>query len=349
MERHGLAFAALLGALALAAPAAAQDVAAAEALFNRGFADMKEGRFETGCPALSESYRLDPRPGTLFTLAECEAKRGRVASAVTRYGDYLALFSRLSPEAQSKQKGREKIAADKKALLAPEVPELTLALPPDAPPGTVVKRDDAVVADAALGIALPIDPGEHRVTTQAPGGSVTELRVTVAKGEKKKLTLQVKGAPPASSGASPSDAAPPSSAPPPVAPPPDTGSSGQRTGAFVAGGVGAAGLIVGGVMGGLALGQKAKVDQHCAALVCDHEGQLAVGSGRSFALVSSIGVGVGIAGIGAAVILYLTAPSRPKQAGRGAPPPDSAPARRVNVGVWSAGYDGTAVGMQGVW
>lgn len=341
MGRHRLAIASFLGALALAAPAAAEDVAAAEALFNRGLADMKEARFETGCPALSESYRLDPRLGTLFTLAECEAKRGRIATAVTRYGDYLALFSRLPREAQAKQKGREKIAAEKKALLAPAVPELTLALPPDAPRGTVVKRDDAVLADAALGIALPIDPGEHLVTTQAPGGQVTELRITVAQGEKKQLTLQVKAAP------LPENRPP--VAPAPVASAPSTGSSGQRIGAYVVGGVGVAGLILGGVTGGLAIGQKAKVDQRCVNLVCDHEGKLAVDSGRTFALVSSIGVGVGAAGLGAAVILFLTAPSPARQAGRRALPPGGAPARRVNVGVWAAGNEGTAVGVQGVW
>ena len=68
MGRHRLAAAYLLGMTAIAAPAAAQDVASAEALFDRGLAGMRAGNYEVGCPALSESYRLDPRPGTLFTL-----------------------------------------------------------------------------------------------------------------------------------------------------------------------------------------------------------------------------------------------------------------------------------------
>jgi hypothetical protein len=347
MGRHRLAVASLLGALMLAAPAAAQDVAAAEALFNRGLADMQAGRFETGCPALSESYRLDPRPGVLFTLAECEAKRGRIATAVTRYSDYLALFSRLSPEAQAKQKGREKIAADKKAQLTPEIPELTLLLPPDAPRGTVIKRDDAVLSDAALGISLPIDPGAHVVTTQAPGGPLTELRISIGKGEKKRITLQVKDAPaaPPSAGAS---VTAPSDASSSLATPPDGGSSGRRTGAFIAGGVGVAGLVLGGVMGALALGDKGKADEHCPKLVCDHEGILAVNRGRTFALVSSISVGVGVAGIGAAAVLFLTAPS-PKLASRRDPRPGGAPSRKVSAGVWSAWNGGTVAGIQGVW
>src|SRR4051794_16280293 len=69
--------------------AAAQDIAAAEALFESGLADMQAGRYETGCKALAESQRIDPRGGTLFTLATCEARWGRIATAVTRFGDYL--------------------------------------------------------------------------------------------------------------------------------------------------------------------------------------------------------------------------------------------------------------------
>src|SRR5262245_22382355 len=222
-------------ALALTCPAMAGDVAAAEALFNRGVADMKAKKFETACPAIEESYRLDPRPGTLFTLAECEAKRGRVATAVTRYGDYLALFSRLPPDQQNQQKGRRKIATEKKAELLPEAPEITLTLPPDAPRGTVIKRDDAVLSEAALGVALPIDPGDHVVTTQAPGGDVTETKITLQRREKKQIVLKVKAAAsaPSTASATPSASAAPTSAPPP----PDTRSSGQRTAAFVVGGV----------------------------------------------------------------------------------------------------------------
>ena len=83
--------------LVISAPAtaAAQDLAAAEALFSKGLADMEAGRYDAACPAIGESYRLDPRGGTLFTLAECEAKAGKIATAVARYDD--ALFDRADP------------------------------------------------------------------------------------------------------------------------------------------------------------------------------------------------------------------------------------------------------------
>src|SRR5438477_5379956 len=94
--------------ISISTRALAQDLAAAEALFNKGLADMQAGHYDTGCPSIAESYRLDPRPGTLFTLAECEAKGGKLATAVARYEDYLQLFARLTPDQQAKQKGRER-------------------------------------------------------------------------------------------------------------------------------------------------------------------------------------------------------------------------------------------------
>jgi len=66
-----------------------QDSAASEALFNKGVGDMEAGNYQSACPALAESNRLDPRAGTLFALAECEAKIGtpaRLDRSAFRFG-----------------------------------------------------------------------------------------------------------------------------------------------------------------------------------------------------------------------------------------------------------------------
>src|SRR5262245_36397156 len=102
----------LAGGLALIVcrAALAQEAGAADALYERGLADMKDGRYETGCPALAESYRMEPKPGALFTLATCESRWGRLATAVAHYDEYLRLFARLSPQEQAKQRGRDQVA-----------------------------------------------------------------------------------------------------------------------------------------------------------------------------------------------------------------------------------------------
>jgi hypothetical protein len=340
----------LLWPLALSAPAWAQDVATAEALFSRGMADMDAGRYETGCKAIAESQRLDPRPGTLFTLAVCETQWGKIATAASHYGDYLSLYERLTPDQKARQKTRPKEAKAQREALLPLVPELTVVLPPGAPAGTVVKRNGAVMADAALGIGLPVDPGEHVVTTQVPGGPVGEQRITLGKGEKKQLTLEVK--PALEVEALPAKTEPVKAQPvntEPQSPQTPEGPDGRRIATYVIGGVGVAGLVLGGVMGGLTLGKKGTIADHCGtkvgskdATACDPTGLDAASSGKTLALVSTIGFGVGLAGIGTAAVLLLTEPKRAK-------PADTASRRWITAGVLEAGPAGAMVGARGGW
>jgi hypothetical protein len=81
------------------------------ALFDRGLSDMQAHRYATGCPALAESYRLDPHAGGLFTLAECENQWGKIASAIADYDTFLDLLAHLPAADRAKQQDRAKIAA----------------------------------------------------------------------------------------------------------------------------------------------------------------------------------------------------------------------------------------------
>ncbi|HMI89052.1 MAG TPA: hypothetical protein VK550_33470 [Polyangiaceae bacterium] len=294
-----------------AGSACAQEDAAAEALFNKGLSEMEAGRFETACPTLKESQRLDPRMGTLFTLAECEAKGGMIASAVAHYDEYLRLFGRLTPAQKAAQAGREKVSAAQKAALSPQVPYVTLLLR-DAPAGTTVKWDDMVFHLPALGVPLPVNPGDHVVTTQAPGSASSVTRVTLEKAERKQVELKI-GAP--SSGIA-------KTAPSPVAPSParpsgapaaaeaDAGSSenSRRVWVYGAAGLGVAGLVVGSITGAVVLGKKGTVDDNCEGTRCNAAGKEAADSAQTLGLVSTIGFGVGIAGLATATVLFFTEP-----------------------------------------
>lgn len=316
----------LLG-VAIASPAGAQAVALAESHFNRGLAEMLAGRYDTGCPALAESHRLDPRAGRLFTLAECEAKWGRIAAAVAHYNDYLALYSRLPVAEQAQQAERSRIAREQRDALAPLVPQLTLSLPPDAPPGTIVQRDGITLQRPSLGVALPVDPGEHLVTTQAPSGPVTEIRFTIEPSESKTIELEVKPPPPPAAPRSADSAAPPTASPATTAPLPTSEAAqgldedrggGRRALVYVAGGLGLAGLIAGGVTGGLALDASSVASDNCddvqpGVARCNETGKDAGDRAKTLGLVSTIGLGAGAALVGVATLLFLTEPSPAKQ------------------------------------
>ncbi|WP_437652621.1 hypothetical protein [Sorangium sp. So ce1182] len=302
--------------VAIAAPASAQTdaVAMAESLFVRGRADMLAGRYQTGCPALAESHRLDPRPGRLFTLAECEARRGRVATAVARYNDYLALYSRMSEAEQIKQHERYRLSLEQRDALAPLVPHVTLSLPSGAPPGTVVQHDGITLERPSLGVALPVDPGEHVVTTQAPRGPVREVKFTIEASESRTLHLEVK-LPVTSQGPSVKQG---------VVPPGDrvadpasaSGPGGRRAVTYVTGGLAVSGLVLGSVTGWMALGESSRAARECSDIgpdvaECSPLGKAAGDRAKHLGLVSTIGFGAGGALAGAAVLLLLTEP-RPR-------------------------------------
>lgn len=292
-------------------------------LFDQGLADMQAGRYESGCRALAESYRLDPRPGTLFTLAECEAKRGKIASAVARYSDYLALHDKLPPDKRAKQLDRDKIAQKQRAALAPLIPELTLRLPEGAPPGVVVKQDDLVVEPSALDKPMALDPGEHVIVTRAPDGSETTLRVTLVAGEHRTVTLEVKRAP----GAAEVPA--------------------RRYVAYASGGIGVAGVGVGAVAGILMFTRKGTIEDNCRdsgpkVKVCNAAGAAAGESAKTLGAVSTVGLSVGVAALGVGLALLLTEPKAP-----------SAPASAVVTGLRAlmigAGPEGAMIGARGRW
>ena len=335
--------------VAWARPAAAQDLAAAEALFDKGIKEMEAGRFDAACPALAESQRLDPRPGTLFALADCQDRAGKIASAAALYNDYLRLVAQMTQASKLRHNDRVQVATARRAALAPEVPELTLVLPESAPKDVVITRDGTSFTATSLGIALPLDPGEHLVTTRVGDGPLVEQRITLGRGEKKTVTLEVKLPGPAPA-AVPAPSAPPSrpaAAPPPPrthAPPPigadaDSGMSGRRIGALVAGGIGVAGLALGGVTGAMALSKRSVIRAHCEGAVCDAEGKAAADAIQLPGTLSTIGFGVGAASVAAGLILWLTEPRGPEVG-------EAKPKLRAMV---DAGPAGAALGVKGVW
>lgn len=262
-----------------------------QAKFDLGVAEMEHGHFDVACPAIRESFEIEPLPGTLFALAECEAQWGRCATALARYEEYLAMVPTLSAAGQAKQRGRKKTAQAQITTLRAVTPRLTLMLPKGPSSGVVVTLDGKVLSDASLGVAIPLDPGEHLVTTRVEGAAPSETRVGLARGDIKSILLNVPRPAPV------------------VVPVPgvslEAGPSGKRVGAFVAGGLGVAGLVVGAVTGGLAISEKSAVNDGCSDLGCTPEGKAAADRLKRFGTASTIGFVLGSAALAVGTVLFV--------------------------------------------
>lgn len=281
------------------ASAQSADPAAAEALFREGRKLADAGDYAGACAKFSESERLEPAIGTVFNIGDCEERQGHLARAWTLYRQVV---QRLPPN-----DGRRVIAEKRVAALEPKLPRLSVRLQSGAPAGSRIERDGVELGSASLGSELPVDPGEHVVLVSAPGHETREFRVTMREAEV--LTLDVApGAPVTQRNAEP---------PPPPATSQPSSSSGQRTAGYVIGGLGLAGLVTGAIAGYLVLDAKSTVDEDCdAEKRCGPEGVDAAESGKTFGVVTTVGLAVGALGLGVGSYLVLSA--GPEREGHGA-------------------------------
>lgn len=144
----------------LAGGAKAQSVKSAEAdaLATQARTLMEAGRIQEACARFAESARVEPHTATMLGLAECSEKSGRLADAA----HYLRSAARsMKGEAAQGALGH----ADR---IEAKLPRLAVALPAPVD-GLEIRRDGVLVDPRELGVAEPVDAGEHTVSASAPG------------------------------------------------------------------------------------------------------------------------------------------------------------------------------------
>lgn len=270
--------AALVTSFALAstgAQAAGDNKAVAESLYQAGMKLMADGKDEEACPKLVESQRIDPASGTQLALAKCFDKTHKTASAWALYKDIAFAFKKNGNAAG------EKAANDKADELEKKLSKLQINAAGDAP-GLVIRRDNEEVGKAVLGTPIAVDPGPHVIEATAPGYQVWQTTVTIGK-ESDTQSVNI---------------------PALTAVPQKTSS--LRTVSYVVGGVGVAGLVVGGIFGGLASSAKSKLTTECPGNVCP-AGQPTddLNGAKSKALISTLGIAVGGAALATGVVLFI--------------------------------------------
>jgi hypothetical protein len=290
---HLSAFSAVFAALVSSTAALAQsrDPSAAEALFRSAREAMARGDFANACTRFAESYRLDPAPGTLLNVADCEEKQGKVASSFTHFSEAL--------EGLPKDDFRVAYAHERLRALEPRLPMLTVTVASDSA-GASITRDEVELRAGSFGIPLPVDPGTHVLAVHLEGRADTRQEVTVVVGQH--VTIELHAGSPTRVTASTTSEAPtyePSRAYP--------------IAAFAIGGAG----IATGIVTGLVF--KSAVDtyrQRCDRTGCEADGMSAASRARTMNVVSPIAFGIGAIGIATETYLLLTSKHEaPRRAG----------------------------------
>jgi hypothetical protein len=272
----------------------------------------------------------------LLNLADCYEHQGKTAQAYATFKDALDVARRDG------RNERVEFATQHLADLEKRVSRLSVVVRDAARvSGLQVTVDGTPLDTAAYGVALPVDPGSHLVRAEAPGKEPFEKSVDVPSTSAKQLELEV---PPLGDQAAASGAATVGAGPSPSG---DTGGS-QRSGpstartlGFVAGGFGIVSVGVGSFFGLKAFNRWDARNAACQG-GCTPEAKTASDDAQQAATISTIGFGVGVAALGAGLVLILTAPSSKE------PSPSSAHVGKVQVGVLS-GRDGAGLWLGSKW
>ncbi len=289
---------------------------AAQALFEEAMALRKKGAIADACSKLDESLRLDNASGTKFYLAECMEQTGKLASAWLLYTEVADAM------AASGQQKREVFARERVAALAPKLARLQINVPASARvPGLVVKRDGVALGQAQWSFAAPVDFGAHTVEVTAPNARPFTRTVDVLKqGVTVTVDVPSLGSPSNAADPAPTACAVTTSAPTAettAAPPPPPFFSGTFRPAGVAiAGLGAAGLVVGGVLGGLAIGKQNESNKGPCDLsrdVCSREGLALRADAITAATGSTVAFIAGGVLVAAGVVLVVLPGLRPAQ------------------------------------
>ena len=282
--------AAILACAALAAPRAAAAQTpnpAAVQLFEEGRKLLGEQKYAEACPKLAESQRLSPGVGTLLNLGKCYEALGKTASAWTSYKEAVFLGKKLNDD-------RVPLAEQNAAAIEPRLMRLQITMQGGDVAGLAVRRDDQDVGKGGFGTPIPVDPGDHIIEATAPGYSVWSTHaVTNRDGQTFTVTIPALVPKPADDTAA--------------------AASPLRPVAYAVGGVGVAGLIVGGVFGGLASSAASKVKNECPKNICSSAQQGDLSSANTKALVSTIGLSVGGAALATGVVLFVVSRSSAKK------------------------------------
>lgn len=293
MRRFRIALAIIL----LSSPALAEptedDKSLALTLFRRGRELMEAKRIDEACASFAESQRLDPGGGTLLNLAVCHEEQGRTATAWAEFSDGLALARR------DQRTDRVELAQTHMTALEPKLSRLVINAPSDA--ALRIVRNGGDVPAAALGIAVPVDPGRHVVEAFVGTNSVFRMEIDVgADGDRRVVDVVPSEAPRET----------PLRADPPVvttvqAEPPPRRSSLRPILGWTLVGAGAISIGTGTFFGIRALGEQSASDDGCRNGRCSSDAVERNDSAKTFADVSTATIALGALAVAAGIALIL--------------------------------------------
>ena len=236
-------------------------------------------------------------PTLTLGLARTQAKLGKYVAAQESYNRIIREWgSTASPPPAFK----DALDAAKAEVGPVSAKVASVVVTVEGPASPVVTIDGQAVPAAALGLKRPVDPGAHVVKASGEGFKPAEQPFKVAEGGSAEAKLKLEKA------ADVAVVTPPPAGTPTTEPPPEAGKKGgSKTLAFVAFGVGGAGLVVGSITGLIAIGKHGDLKDRCPGGTCPAEAQSDVDSYQTMGTLSTVGfIVAGVGAVAGTVLLF---------------------------------------------
>jgi hypothetical protein len=276
--------------------------AAARKLGYEGVEAYQAGKYALASEKLEAAYASLRAPSLGVWSARALVKRNRLLDAADRYVE-VARLPLGSGDVEIQRKAQAEAQTELEALQR-STPTLRIVIEGSKSPSLVVTVDGVPLAPELLGEATPIDPGRHVVEAKQDG-LVTRRELSLELSEHEQLTLALTSGTPS---AKPAPIAVVGGQPESDQPPAPT--SMRRVAAWAVLGVGAAGVVVGGVTGAIAMSKRSALDEDpaCADRLCPPSHTDQVNSLNAMRNVSTVAFIAGGALAATGLVLVLTAP-----------------------------------------
>lgn len=296
--------------------------------FKKGAAAQKKGNHEEALAAFKESYGAVASPNTHLMMARSLVELGRLEEAYVEYEQTVA-EAKAAAEKDKKYEQTTEQAEKELSDVRGKIALITLEVT-GAGEGDRVTVRGREIAQSEWSKPIPVMPGSVRVELVTAAGKESVQEVNAEAGGAHTVTL-----------APPSDAAPAAAQAEGQAEAKlDTsGGTDLRTWAYVAGGVGIAGMATFAVFGVMNNSKHSDLEEQCNNGVCPKAAEDDADTGRTYQTIANVGLVVGVVGLATGTVLFLLSGKEEKAA--------SERRRRTQAARWNVDVGPRWVGVRG--
>jgi hypothetical protein len=256
----------------------------------------KAGKFDAALKSFREAHDIVADPDASLMIARSQQTLGELLAAQAAYE---TAEQEAEAAAQQNDKYRPLLESIRKeqAELEGVLAHLTIKLV-FAPQGTTLTIDGELVPAEKVGQPMTLTPGSVTVVATAPDGRESSKQVSLKAGEEHSVELAfARHDDEPGSGLEEGGTA--------SEPQPKETSGGDRTLAYIAGGVGLAGLATFGVFGAMSNSKFGDLEEACPDNRCPANRQGDIDDGKTFQTFANVGLAVSVIGLGTSAALLI--------------------------------------------